>query len=121
MYSAVVSDHFHNPRRIGPLLDATHQGTAGVPGEGPYVVLWLRLNGSVIEQTAYRTFGCPAAIASASMLAELTENKTISQALSLCEEDIVTALEGLPEGKGHCPPLAIAALRHALTAKTERS
>ena len=120
MYSAVVSDDFHNPRRIGPLVDATHQGTAGTPGEGPYVVLWLRLNGDLIEQAAYRTFGCPAAIASASMLAELTENRTVAEARSLCEEDIVAALDGLPEGKGHCPPLALAALRHALKAQGEK-
>ena len=48
MYSAVVQEHFHHPRRVGPREGATHQGTAGVPGDGPYgdgpyVVLWFAL------------------------------------------------------------------------------
>ena len=114
MYSAVASDHFHQPRRVGPLEGATHKGTAGTPGEGPYVVLWLRVEGEIIREAAYQTFGCPAAIASASVLAELIEGGNAKEALALDEAGLTVALGGLPEGKDHCPRLAIAALRSAL-------
>jgi nitrogen fixation protein NifU and related proteins len=111
MYSSKAQEHFHQPRRVGPLEGATHTGTAGTPGEGPYVMLWLRVEDEVIAAAAYKTFGCPAAIASASMLAELVEGKRVSEALELDEMTLTRALDGLPEGKDHCPRLAIQALQ----------
>ena len=116
MYSSVVQDHFYNPRRVGPLPTATHTGTAGTPGEGPYVILWFEVepNSQIVQHAAYRTFGCPAAIASASTVAGLVEGKTVSESIAQLDESaIVTSLEGLPEGKDHCPRLAIAALHNA--------
>jgi NifU-like protein involved in Fe-S cluster formation len=114
MYSAIVSEHFHQPRRVGPLEGATHVGTAGVVGEGPYLVLWLRVEGERVLEAAYQTFGCPAAIASGSIIAELVEGRSVLEALSVSEENIVKSLEGLPEGKEHCPRLAVQALQNAL-------
>ncbi len=116
MYSAIVQDHFHQPRRVGPLAGATHTGTAGVVGEGPYLVLWLKVDeDNKIVDAAYQTFGCPAAIASGSVLAELVEGKSPAEALLVSEENIVESLGGLPEGKDHCPRLAVQALKNALT------
>ena len=114
MYSQVASEHFHQLRRVGPLEGATHTGTAGTPGEGPYVVLWVRVEGEIICAAAYKTFGCPAAIASASVLAELVEGKRVAEALAIDEGALTQALGGLPEGKDHCPRLAIEALGQAL-------
>ena len=113
-YSAVVQELFDRPRRVGPLPHATHKGVAGHPGEGPYVVLYLMVRDETILQAAYLTFGCPAAIASASMAAELAEGRTLSEAGLIGETDIVAALGGLPEGKEHCPRLAVTALRDAV-------
>lgn len=114
MYSSIVSEHFHHPRRVGPLEGATHQGTAGVPGEGPYVVLWFTVEGERIASAAYRSHGCPAAMASASMVAELVEGRTVDAAVTLTEAELTAALGGLPEGKDHCPRLAVQALMKAL-------
>ena len=114
MYSAVVSDHFHHPRRVGPLVGGTHLGTAGVVGEGPYVVLWLRVVDSWVESAAYRTYGCPAAIACASVLCELVEGRSVDWVSGVEASALVCALDGLPWGKEHCPDLAIGALRVAL-------
>ena len=114
MYSAIASEHFHSPRRVGPLEGATHTGTAGTPGEGPYVVLWLRIEGERILAAAYKTFGCPAAIASASMLAQCVEGLCLKEASRLDEVALTAALGGLPEGKDHCPRLAIEAFQGAI-------
>ena len=113
-YSAIVQEHFHQPRNVGPLEGATHQGTAGAPGDGPYAVIWLRIEGGRIAEAAYRTHGCPAAMASCSMVAELATGKTVDQALGLRPEELMEALGGLPEGKEHCPVLAVEALRNAI-------
>lgn len=119
MYSTVVGDHFHNPRRVGPLRGATHRGTAGTPGDGPYVVLWLRVENDRVAQAAYQTYGCPAAVAAASMAAQMAEGRSLEEAAGVTPEQIVSALEGLPEGKEHCPMLAVRALSAALATKTD--
>lgn len=114
MYSAVVQEHFHQPRRVGPLADATHFGTAGVPGDGPYIQLWLRVDEGLVRSAAYRTYGCPAAVGSASMAAQLVEGLSLEDALQVSAAQIVSGLGGLPEGKEHCPQLAAQAIVSAV-------
>lgn len=120
MYSPLASEHFHQPRRVGPLEGATHTGTAGAPGDGPYVALWLRVEGETIVQAAYRTFGCPAAIASSSVMAELLEGKSLEAAHAMTLDDLNAAIGELPEGKDHCPRLAYRASRAALSGEGSR-
>jgi nitrogen fixation NifU-like protein len=113
MFNAFVLDHVANPRNVGPLETATHQGVAGIPGEGPYMLLWFEVTEERICRAAYQTFGCPAAMASGSLTAELLTGRTIAQALTLTAADIIRLLHGLPEGKEDCPQLVIAALKNA--------
>jgi nitrogen fixation protein NifU and related proteins len=111
MFSATVLDHFYNPRNVGPLEGATHEGTAGVPGDGPYLRLWFRFEGDTVRAAAYRTYGCPAAVASGSVLAELAPGRTLAQLRQITPADVMRLLGGLPEGKGHCAELVAEALR----------
>ena len=117
MWSAVVDNLVSAPRFAGPLSDATHEGLAGIPGEGPHFRLWLTLDAEQIVGAAYHTYGCLAAIASGEMLCLLLVGHSIEQAQRLTPELLTRAMQGLPEGKEHCPQLAISALRQALLAK----
>ncbi|HLJ56753.1 MAG TPA: iron-sulfur cluster assembly scaffold protein, partial [Chthonomonadaceae bacterium] len=63
MYSALAQAHIANPRNPGPLAGATHEGVAGEPGEGPYIILQFEVCAGTIVRAAYRTFGCAAATA----------------------------------------------------------
>ena len=71
MFSAVVMEHNVNPRNVGPLDGATHHGVAGTPGDGPYMEMWFDVEAGVVRRAAYRTYGCPAAVACGSVLAQL--------------------------------------------------
>jgi len=82
--------------------DATHYGVCGIPGEGPYVQVWLKIEGGRIVRAAQQTNGCPAQIASASLTAQLITGRTVEQAKRIEPKDILTILGGLPEGKEHC-------------------
>jgi nitrogen fixation NifU-like protein len=111
MFSAIVQDHFYNPRNSGELESATHQGIAGLPGDGPYMILWFQVASGKIERASYQTYGCPAAVASGSILAQLAVNRTFARLSELTSGDIIRLLGGLPEGKEHCAQLAVDALR----------
>ncbi|MCW3051182.1 MAG: iscU [Chthonomonadales bacterium] len=113
MFSALAIEHIAVPRNIGPLEGATHQGVAGVPGDGPYMILWFQVEDGQIQKAAYATYGCPAAVASGSITATLLTGRTVEQALSLTAEMIIRILQGLPEGKEDCAQLAAAALQNA--------
>ena len=117
LFSAAVLDHNSRPRNVGGFEGATHQGQSGVPGDGPYVVLWLRVENGSIRRAGYSTYGCPAAVASASVAAEVLQGRTVRQALSLEPRDVELLLGGLPEGKGHCAAMVVEALRDALSRK----
>ena len=114
MWSTVVDNLVSAPRFAGPLVGATHEGLAGIPGEGPHFHLYLTLHGEHIVGAAYNTYGCLAAIASGEMLCLLLIGRSIEQAQQLTPELLTRAMQGLPEGKEHCPQLAISALHQAI-------
>ena len=113
MYSALAQEHISNPRNLGPLESATHVGTAGTPGEGPFMTLWFQVEDQVIRRAAFQTYGCAAATAAGSITTVLLVGRTIEQALRLTARDIDLVLGGLPEGKHHCAQLAAEAVQRA--------
>lgn len=120
MLSPLASEHVNRPRNCGPLEGATHYGQVGVPGEGPYVQMWLQVEHDTILSAAYRCNGCPSTIASSSLVAEIMTGRTVEQALKLTAEDVVTILGGLPDGKEPCAQMAVKALGEALNNQGEQ-
>ena len=94
----------------------TVAGLRGVPGQGPHMLIVLRLAGGRITQAQFSTYGCPAAAACGQFVTEQVEGKNwrdVEQE-SICEETIVAGVGRMPLGREHCPGLAAGALRHAL-------
>ena len=114
MHNEKVVDHFMKPRNVGSIEDANCIGNAGNPADGDTVRLYLKVEKNRIVDAKVKVFGCPTAIAAASVLTELVMGKTLDEALAVRNEDISTALGGLPEGKLHCSVLAEAVLEDAL-------
>jgi nitrogen fixation NifU-like protein len=67
----------------------------------------------VIEDAKFKTFGCGSAIASSSLATEWVKGKTVDEALTIRNTDIVQELS-LPPVKIHCSVLAEDAIRAAL-------
>ena len=114
MHNERVVDHFTNPRNVGSIQDASCIGNAGNPADGDTVRLYLKVEKSRIVDAKVKVFGCPTAIAAASVLTELVMGKTLEEAMAVSNEDVSAALGGLPEGKLHCSVLAEAVLEDAL-------
>jgi NifU-like protein involved in Fe-S cluster formation len=86
-----------------------------LPGDGPYIKLWLTLDseGHRITAAAYQANGCPSSIACGSIVAQVLQGRTVEEALRLEPHDINLLLGGLPEGKEYCAEMAVKALRSA--------
>jgi nitrogen fixation NifU-like protein len=122
-YSATVIDHFQNPRNIGILSEYNAFSRCGDPECGDYVELFFSIGepGGVIEDVSFRVFGCAGAIASGSAVTELAKGMDVVEALTLTDNDVVTYLDGLPDGKRHCSITALTALKTALSEYLMRS
>lgn len=113
-YSDIVIEHFMCPRNVGSMIDADGEGTSGDSGCGDSLTIYIKVRDNVIEDISFLVFGCAAAIATSSMTTELVKGKTIEESLKLTEDDVVEALDGLPENKKHCSNLGIRALKNAV-------
>jgi len=107
-------EHFKNPRNVGEIENASGVGEVGNPRCGDIMKMYLKIDGNVIEDVKFKTFGCGSAIASSSMATELIKGKTIEEAMGLTNKAVADALDGLPPVKMHCSVLAEQAIKSAL-------
>ncbi|KPK71087.1 nitrogen fixation protein NifU [candidate division WOR_3 bacterium SM23_60] len=114
MYSKKVMDHFMHPRHVGEIKDADGVGTVGNPICGDVMTIYIRVKDSIITDIKFKTFGCGAAIAVASMVSDMALGKKIEEALEITNEAVVTKLDGLPPQKLHCSNLGADALHKAI-------
>jgi nitrogen fixation NifU-like protein len=117
-YSDKVIDHYNNPRNVGQLDKSSNEvgtGLVGAPECGDVMRLQIKVNPTtqVIEEAKFKTFGCGSAIASSSLATEWVKGKTIEEAMTITNTDIVKEL-ALPPVKIHCSVLAEDAIRAAI-------
>jgi NifU-like protein involved in Fe-S cluster formation len=113
-FSDTLMDHFTSPRNNGPMESPDRIGQAGALGQGPFMVLYLRVAGGTISEAKFCTYGCGTTIAAGSILTELITGRSFAECQSLTAGDLIKALDGVPPDKLHSPALAIAALQDAL-------
>ncbi len=114
MYTEKVMDHFSNPRNVGEIENADGVGEVGNASCGDIMKIYLKVEGDIIKDVKFKTFGCGAAIATSSMVTELAIGKTLDEALILTNQAVAEALDGLPPAKMHCSNLAADALHEAI-------
>lgn len=117
-YSDKVLDHFKNPRNVGVLnKEAKNVGTGlvGAPECGDVMRLQIEVDeeSGVIRDAKFKTFGCGSAIASSSLATEWLKGKSLDEAMSIDNMDIVEEL-ALPPVKIHCSVLAEDAIKAAI-------
>jgi len=113
VYSGEVVDHALHPRNLGDMKDADAFGRITGPC-GDTMEIWLKVNGGVVITASFATDGCAATISTGSMVTELVKGKTIGEVLRVSQQDILGALDGLPEENRHCALLAADTLKRAV-------
>ena len=116
-YSEKVLEHYEKPRNIGSLDSGDSSvGTAlvGAPECGDVMKLQIKVdeNEKIID-AKFKTFGCGSAIASSSLATEWIKGKSIDEANTIQNVDIVEELS-LPPVKIHCSVLAEDAIKGAI-------
>ena len=116
-YSDKVIEHDENPRNVGTLdKNDPNVGTGlvGAPACGDVMRLQIKVNDEgVIEDAKFKTFGCGSAIASSSLATEWIKGKTVDEAETIKNSQIVEELN-LPPVKIHCSVLAEDAIKSAI-------
>jgi len=98
-YSDEVLRRVREPQRVGALPAGVDVGT-GVSGtleEGTVTRIDVRVDGNRIVEARFKVFGCSAAIASASLVAEWLEHTPVAEATTLTPERVAQALQLAPE------------------------
>jgi nitrogen fixation protein NifU and related proteins len=117
-YSTKVIEHYDNPRNVGTLDKSDPDvgtGLVGAPACGDVMRLQIRVNAQgVIEDAKFKTFGCGSAIASSSLATEWIKGKTVEEAETIKNSQIVEELN-LPPVKIHCSVLAEDAIKSAIS------
>ena len=116
MYSDKVLDHYNSPRNVGsfPKKDpGVGTGIVGAPECGDVMKLQIKVEGDVIVDAKFKTFGCGSAIASSSLATEMIKGKNLKEAEALTNVHLVEELS-LPPVKIHCSVLAEDAIKSAI-------
>ena len=125
-YSDKVLEHYERPNNVGS-LDAGNNnvgtGLVGAPECGDVMKLQIKVDeDGTIEDAKFKTFGCGSAIAASSLATDWIRGKSISEAETISNVEIVEELS-LPPVKIHCSVLAEDAIKAAINdykAKQER-
>jgi len=121
MYSEKVMEHFMQPKNVGEIENADGVGEVGNAKCGDIMRMYLKIDGDIITDVKFKTFGCGSAIASSSMATELIKGKSIKEAMELTNIAVADALDGLPPIKMHCSVLAEQAIKSALIDYSKKS
>jgi nitrogen fixation NifU-like protein len=119
VYSDKVIEAFYNPKNLARMPEPDARGI--VHGWcGDTMEIYLRLNGERIEQASFMTDGCGPTVACGSTLTTMVQGLSLQEAGGITPEDLLEALDGLPEESVHCAELAVSTLREAIVNQTRR-
>jgi NifU-like protein involved in Fe-S cluster formation len=103
MYSERVLDHFHRPRNVGEIADAT-----------AVMKLWVVLREGKVSEAKFKIAGCVPSVACGSWLTEAMIGKPLVDLATITPRQIEAALGGLPPASKHAAVLAADALQRLL-------
>ena len=110
--SALATELAVHPKNANPLPDFSSHGTIKGPC-GDTMAIWLAFRGDRVAGASFVTDGCGSSRACASMATILAEGTTLGEVEAIRQEDILTALGGIPAEYQHCALLATDTLKKA--------
>ncbi len=91
-YREYILDHYRNPRNYGKLERPNAHAEDSNPLCGDQLSIDLQIEGDRVTEVRFQGRGCAISQASASMLSEMIEGKTVQEVIQLGKEDILDTL-----------------------------
>ena len=85
LYQEVILDHNKHPRNFGQIEHADHCARGDNPLCGDQLTLYLKMDGDRVVEVRFEGQGCAISTASASILTEVVQGKTLSEVEALFE------------------------------------
>lgn len=114
MYSHRVLEQFQNTARVGELPDADVYVQVDNPACGDILRMSVKVSHGKIVDARFRVRGCVAAVACGAQLVEMICGRSLAEVRAIKREEIVAALEGLPDASMHASHLAMDAVAATL-------
>jgi nitrogen fixation NifU-like protein len=114
MYTDKVLDHFHRPRNVGEIPQASAVVEVTNPVCGDVMKLWVVVREARVAEVKFKAAGCVPAVACGSWLTEAMLGKPVADLPALTPEQIEAGLDGLPPASQHAGVLAADALKRLL-------
>jgi nitrogen fixation protein NifU and related proteins len=113
-YPKYLLKHFQSPQNVGEILNPDGSGTACNAACGDIVQIFLRCEDSRISEVTFKSYGCGAAIAAASILTERLKGASVNDALKISEALCEELLAHLPDERVSCFKMVVNALTQAV-------
>lgn len=107
-------DYVTNRHNFGQMEDPSGYGEAGNLRCGDQTGIYIRVEGDVITECTYYTFGCGFAQAVGVIVTKVAKGKTIEEAKRITPEDIAAEIDGFPSAKAHYAELGVKIINNAV-------
>ena len=114
MYSQTLLDHFHHPRNVGEIAEASVVVEASNPVCGDLMKLWVVVRDGKIQEVKFKVAGCVPSVACGSWLTEAILSRSVEDLSVVTPDDVIAGLDGLPPASRHAAVLAVDALKRLL-------
>ena len=117
LYTSIIRERWRKPRFRGVLAGATVTAEDVNPLCGDRIRLALRLDGPMLAEARFTGDSCAICAASADVLLEKVQGKSVADAVAVTTEDLLMILEAdIRPTRMKCVTLPLSALKAALHA-----
>jgi nitrogen fixation protein NifU and related proteins len=114
-YREYILDHYRNPRNYGKLDQADVHSEDSNPLCGDQLSMDLTLDGDRVSAVRFQGRGCAISQASASMLSEMIEGKTVQEVIALGKDAVLEELGiAISPARTRCAFLSLRVLHRGL-------
>ena len=114
-YREYILDHYRNPRNYGKLEQPDAHAEDSNPLCGDQLAIDLKFAGDRVAEVRFQGRGCAISQASASMLSEMIEGRTIDEVIELGKDDVLEALGiSISPARMKCAFLSLRVLHRSL-------